>query len=151
MKVEDIDDEIREAVAKIFIKLGVRDADANVFAEMIRSDEELTVEELSKRLNYSISGVTSSLHRLMKMHLVVRRKRGRKYVYRSESNILTTLLHLIEDIRKHELPDLLKKIHKRLEIKEDEGIKILREKVESADKYLSIVADILREYSEGVA
>ena len=149
MKIENIDCEIREAVAKIFIKLGIRDADANVLAEIIRMDQELTVEDLAKSLNYSISGVTSSLHRLMKMHLIVRRKSGRKYIYRSESNMLSTLLQLIEEIRAHELIDLLKKIEKRLQIKEDEGIRNLKEKVESADKYLSIVAGILHEYAEG--
>ncbi len=149
VNIENFDQEIRDALAKIFIKLGVRDADASILAEIIKSDQELTVDDLARRLNYSISGVTSSLHRLMRMHLIVRRKRGRKYIYRSESNMLSTLLHLIEDIREHELMDLLKKIEKSLEIKEDEGIKNLKEKVKSADKYLLIVSGILREYSEG--
>ena len=149
VNIENFDYEIRDALAKIFIKLGVRDADASILAEIIKSDQELTVDDLARRLNYSISGVTSSLHRLMRMHLIVRRKRGRKYIYRSESNMLSTLLHLIEDIREHELMDLLKKIEKSLEIKEDEGIKNLKEKVKSADKYLLIVSEILRGYSEG--
>ena len=149
MNIENVDSEIRDAVAKIFIKLGVRDVDANVLAEIIRFNKELTADELAKRLNYSISGVTSSLHRLMRTHLIVRRKIGRKYIYRSESSILSTLIHLIDDIRSHELPDLLKKIDMRLEMKEEEEIKKLKEKVESADRYLLIVSRILREYAEG--
>ncbi len=149
MNIVDLDHDIREAMAKIFIKLGIKDTDANVLAEIIRVGRGMCVDDLAKRLEYSISGVTSSLHRLMRMHLIVRSKKGKKYIYRSESSLLCTLLHLIEEIRSHELPALLEKIDKRLKMEDEKNIRNLRERVESADRYLSIIAGILREYSGG--
>ena len=149
MKVEKIDIEIRDALAKIFIKLGIRDMDATVLAELIKDGKDMCVDKLSKKLNYSISGTTSSLHRLMKMHLVGRTKRGKKYIYKSESNLLSTLLHLIEDIHRHEIQKLLEKIDFSLKVSPDKNLESFREKVETADRYLSMISKLLREYSGG--
>ncbi len=147
MKVENLDREIRESMANIFIKLGMKDTDANVLAEIIKTGHEMSAYELAKQLGYSISGVTSSLHRLMRMHLIARTKKGKRYIYRSESSLLCTLLHLIEEIRSHELPELLRKINDRLRISKEASLLNLRDKVESADKYLSIISGILKNYT----
>ena len=144
VKVENIE-EIRSATAKIFTRLGIRDVDANVLAEILILDRETSVSELSKTLGYSISGVTSSLHRLMRMHLVHRNKIGKKYMYKSESNLLSALLHLMEDIQRHEIPVLMEKIKKK-EKRGNEKIKELKEKVERANEYLTTLINILKEY-----
>ncbi len=141
--------EIREAMAKIFMRLGIRDVDANVLAEILILDREMSVNELSEILEYSISGITSSLHRLMRMHLVIRNKIGKKYVYKTDSNILSTLLHLIEDIQRHEIPALMREVKKKLLKNGNDKIKKLKEKVERANEYLAMMVNIIGEYAEG--
>ena len=149
MKVEndgnDMND-IRSAMAKIFMRLGIRDVDANVLAELLILDREISVNELSGILGYSISGVTSSLHRLMRMHLVIRNKIGKKYVYKTESNILSALLNLIEDIRRHEIQILSKNIENK-NLKKDKKIRELKERVDRANEYLGRIIFILRGYT----
>ncbi len=137
---------IRSAMAKIFMRLGIRDVDANILAELLILDREISVNELSEILGYSISGVTSSLHRLMRMHLVIRNKIGKKYVYKTESNILSALLNLIEDIRRHEIQILSKNIENKM-LKKDKKIKELKERVNRANEYLGRIISILREYT----
>ena len=149
MKVEDDVKDIRNAMKKVFTKFGIREVDANVLAEIIILDRETSVDELSKRLGYSISGITSSMHRLMKMHLVIRDKVGKKYVYKTESNLLSALLHLIEDLRTHEIPYLKKKIERKLLENDDKRMRELKEKVEKASEYLEIVRNVLTEYGGG--
>ncbi len=137
---------IRSAMAKIFMRLGIRDVDANILAGLLILDREISVNELSGILGYSISGVTSSLHRLMRMHLVIRNKIGKKYVYKTESNILSALLNLIEDIRRHEIQILSKNIENKM-LKKDKKIKELKERVNRANEYLGRIISILREYT----
>lgn len=140
--------ELREDLAKIFSKAGIRDVDANILAELLILDKKVSVNELSERLGYSISGITTSLHRLMKMHLVLRNKIGRKYLYQSESNILSGLFHLIEDIKQYDIHNLLRKINKKLLDYKEERIKKLKEKIEEANEYLNVILLLLNEYSE---
>ncbi|MCD6275591.1 MAG: transcriptional regulator [Thermoplasmata archaeon] len=141
---------VRNALAKIFCKLGIRDVDAIILAELIMYDENMSVEMLKKRLNYSISGITSSLHRLMRLHLVARSKKGKKYLYKSESNILSILIHLIEEIRKYDMPLLKRKLEKAKENNElKKKMETLSEKIKKAEEYLSSLILLFQEY-EGV-
>ncbi|RLF41659.1 MAG: transcriptional regulator [Thermoplasmata archaeon] len=140
--------DIRQDLAKIFNKIGMRDVDANILAELFILDREISVDELAEKLGYSISGVTSSLHRLMRVHLVLRSKNGRKYVYRSESSILSGLFHLIEDIKRYDIHNLLKNINRKLSDYTDDRIKKLKNKVEEANEYLNTILILLSEYIE---
>ncbi len=146
MNVEKDVKELRKALTGVFKRFGLRDVDACVLAQMFIIDRETTVEELAKTLRYSISGVTSALHRLMKMHLVTRTKVGKKYLYRSESSILTALLHLIEDIRMHELRNLKAVIVRKIKDGESEIAIRMKERVERAERNLEELANILREH-----
>lgn len=148
MKIVDYTMDIRQDLAKIFNKIGMRDVDANILAELFILDREISVDELAEKLGYSISGVTSSLHRLMRVHLVLRSKNGRKYVYRSESSILSGLFHLIEDIKRYDIHNLLKNINRKLSDYTDDRIKKLKNKVEEANEYLNTILILLSEYIE---
>ena len=145
--------DIRESLAKIFCKLGLRDVDAIILAELIIEDREMTVHEFKSSLNYSISGITSALHRLMRLHLVTRKKREKKYVYQSESNILSILLHLIWEIKNHDVQDLKRKIEIGIQNlpKKKDKIEKLRERVEKAEKYLQALIDLLSQYEEVIS
>jgi len=145
--------DIRESLAKIFCKLGLRDVDAIILAELIIEDREMTVHEFKSSLNYSISGITSALHRLMRLHLVTRKKREKKYVYQSESNILSILLHLIGEIKNHDVQELKRKIEIGIRNlpKEKNKIEKLRERVEKAEKYLQALIDLLSQYEEVIS
>ena len=145
VKVGNYMKDIRRDLANIFNKVGMRDVDANILAEILILDEAVSVDELSEKLGYSISGITSSLHRLMKMHLVFRNKNGRKYVYQSNSNVLSALFHLIEDIKRYDIHNLLRKINNEISDYKDEKIKKLRNKIEEANKYLIKILTILNE------
>ncbi len=135
--------DIRKSLAKIFRRFGLRDVDACVLAHLIIIDSEISVRALANDIQLSISGVTSALHRLMRMHLVIRDKQGKMYMYRTESNLLSALLHLVEDIRAHELRDL-KTIISRSQTDGDEIVKSLQKKVESADWKLKALVQILK-------
>lgn len=137
--------EIRRALAEVFKRFGLRYVDASVLAELFIVDRSVSVGELSSRIGQSISGITSALHRLMKMHLVVRDKDGKMYIYRTESNLLSALLHLIDDVRRHELRVLLNKLHS-VGNDSDENLMHLLEKVENADRYLTMLVSILNEH-----
>ncbi len=142
---------IREAIAKIFIKAGLRDIDASVLSELIMRDRSMSAQEIADNLRCSLSGVTGSLHRLMRLHLIVRRKEGKKYMYSSESNVLSILLRLLEDIYQHDLPRVRRLIEEEIKnIKGEEAKNIieLKRKIEKAEEYISSLIDIIKEYSE---
>ena len=144
--------EIRESLAKIFSKLGVRDIDANVLSHLLIMNREMSVCELAETLKCSVSGVTSALHRLMRIHLVVRKKEGRKYLYRSATNIIDVLHWLVQEILSYDIPTLKRKIEKILPtLKEERSmIQELEENIEKAEKYLTVLSELLKEYGEVV-
>ncbi len=145
---------IRESISKILSKSGIRDMDALVLSELLIWDRYMDVEEISEHLNYSISGVTGSLHRLMRMHLVVRTKEGKKYLYKSESDILSVFLRLIQEIYNHDLPRLRKVVKEEFENlnnDEEKVISVLNEKLSKASQYLGELIEILEEYSKEVS
>ncbi len=144
---------IRESLAKIFAKAGIREVDSNVLAELLIRSRDMDVKELAENLNYSISGVTSSLHRLIRLHLVVRKKRGKRYIYSSESNVLSVFLRLIEDIYNHDLPRVRRLVSEELSGLMCEEKKIVREldaKLQKAEEYLGTLIELLEDYSEVV-
>ncbi len=144
---------IRESLAKIFAKAGIREVDSNVLAELLIRSRDMDVKELAENLNYSISGVTSSLHRLIRLHLVVRKKRGKRYIYSSESNVLSVFLRLIEDIYNHDLPRVRRLVSEELSGLMGEEKKIVREldaKLQKAEEYLGTLIELLEDYSEVV-
>ncbi len=145
MKVKKIENEIRKSLAKVFQRFGLRDVDACILAELFIVDREISVSELSERIEHSISGVTSAMHRLMRMHLVVRDKKGHAYLYKTESNLLSALLHLIEDVRMHEIKELKNKLNAK-EINSSSLLSELRDKVERADEHLTILVKVLSEF-----
>lgn len=142
MKDEKVN-EIRKSLAKLFRRFGLRDVDACVLAHLIIIDSKISVRALANDIHQSISGVTSALHRLMRMHLVIRDKQGKMYIYRTESNLLSALLNLIEDIRAHELSDLMTILSQN----QRDSVTIaesLQKKVESADCKLKALVQILK-------
>jgi len=90
---------------------------------------------------------------LMRLHLVTRKKREKKYVYQSESNILSILLHLIGEIKNHDVQELKRKIEIGIRNlpKEKNKIEKLRERVEKAEKYLQALIDLLSQYEEVIS
>lgn len=154
MKVEsNVIGSIRESLAKIFVKAGIGEVDANVLAELLIRDRDMDVQEIAGNLDYSVSGVTGSLHRLMRLHLVVRNKEGKKYLYRSESNVLSVFLRLVEDIYNHDLPRVMRLVKEKMGDLKGEEEKIVREldkKLEKAAEYLTILIELLEDYSEVV-
>ncbi len=149
MKVEEDIRDLRKALMSVFKRFGLRDVDACVLAQIFIMDRETTVEELARSLKYSISGVTTALHRLMKMHLVARSKVGKRYFYRTESSMLSALLNLIEDIRMHELRHLKMEISRKLNEGESEIARRLKERVERAENNLEELSRILRAHERG--
>ncbi len=101
---------IRFRLAGIFQKFGIKSMDADILAQLIIENRPLCACDLGKSLNYSISGVTSSLHRLMKNRLVIREKRGKRYFYRVDGHLLSALLHLLEEILRHDFQKLKKEV-----------------------------------------
>ena len=130
---------IRESLAEMFIKTGIRDVDANVLAELLIRDRDMDVKEIANNLDYSISGVTGSLHRLMRLHLIVRKREGKKYLYRSESNVLSVFLRLVEDIYHHDLPRVIRLVKEQIGNLKGEEKKV----VEELDKKLQKAANSL--------
>jgi DNA-binding transcriptional regulator GbsR (MarR family) len=144
---------IREAIAKIFIKAGLRDIDASVLSELILRNRAMSAQEIAEELQSSLSGITGSLHRLMRLHLVVRRKEGKKYMYLSESNVLSIILRLLEDIYQHDIPRVRRLIGEEMNRLKDEDAKLMKElndKLEKAQEYLNALIEMIREYSEVV-
>ena len=152
MKTTNALGEIRESLAKVFSKLGVRDIDANILSHLLIINREMSVCELAENMRCSISGVTSALHRLMRIHLVVRKKEGRRYLYRSATNIINVLYWLVQEILTYDIPNIKKKIGDALPgLKEEQPvIEEFEKNIERAEKYLTMLSEILREYSEVV-
>ncbi len=144
--------EIRESLAKVFSKLGVRDIDASVLSHLLIMNREMSVCELAETLKCSISGVTSALHRLMRIHLVVRKKEGRRYLYRSATNIINVLYWLVDEILTYDIPNIQKKIRNAIPVLKEERpvVEEFEKNIEKAEKYLTMLSEILREYGEVV-
>jgi len=145
--------DVRESLAKIFDKAGIREVDANVLAELLIRDRDMDVQEIAENLGYSLSGVTGSLHRLMRLHLIVRKKEGKRYLYRSESNVLSVFLRLLEDIYNHDLPRVMRLVKEKVGDLKGEEERIVREldkKLEKAAEYLGTLIELLEDYSEVV-
>jgi len=144
---------IRESMAKVFARGGIRDVDALVLSELLMWDRYMEVGEIARNLNYSISGVTGSLHRLMRMHLVIRKKMGKKYLYKSESDILSVFIRLVQEIYEHDLPRLQHVIDKEKEMLKDEEKKVVETldvKLARAKEYLGALIEILEDYTKEV-
>ena len=155
MKIEkDGIEKIREFMSKVFARGGIRDMDALVLSELLIWDRYMDVEEIAKNLNYSISGVTGSLHRLLRMHLVIRKKIGKKYLYRSESDILSVFIHLVREIYEHDLPRLQHIVDEEKGILNEEEKKVvdaLDAKLSKAKEYLGALIEILEDYTKEVS
>jgi len=140
---------LRSRLAEIFCKFGIKSTDAHVLAELMIENQNLCACDLGKRLNYSLSGITSSLHRLMKHRLVIREKSGKKYLYRADGHVLSALLYLMEEIERHDLQRLKTEIRKvsRLE-RYKEKLKELMERIEKAEAQLKALIKGLRKIEE---
>ncbi len=145
---------VRESMATIFVKAGISHMDANVLSELLIWDRYMSVCEIAKNLNYSISGVTASLHRLMRMHLIIREKNGKKYLYRSESDILSVFLRLVEEVYNHDLPRVQRVVKEeipKLEGEEGKVVRELDEKLKKAAYYLGTLIELLDDYNKEVS
>ncbi|HDM67015.1 MAG TPA: transcriptional regulator [Thermoplasmatales archaeon] len=142
-------EKIRSRLAGIFQKFGIKSMDADILAHLMIENRPLCACELGERLNYSISGVTSSLHRLMKNHLVVREKLGKKYFYRVDGHLLSALLHLMEELLRHDFQKLkaeIKNVSKMGRCKEK--LKELVEGIEEAENQLKLMVKSLKYVEE---
>lgn len=143
--------EIRSSLARIFQKFGIKYTDANVLATLFIENDSLSVNDLKERLNYSVSGITLSLHRLMKSDLVARYKRGKKYLYKAESGILSVLHHLIEEIRRHDIPRLKRRLREKIRIdKYKYKLESLKEKIEAVEEHLNTLLNHLKICEEAI-
>jgi len=142
-------EKVRYRLAEIFCKFGIKSVDAHVLAELIIENKRLCACDLVERLNYSISGVTSSLHRLMKNHLVIREKSGKKYLYRADGHVLSALLYLVEEIERHNIPKLKTeiKVVSRLE-RHKEKLRELMDRIEKAETQLKTLIKGLKSIEE---
>jgi len=140
---------IRSRLAGIFRKFGIKSMDADILAQLMIENRPLCVSDLGERLNYSISGVTSSLHRLMKSHLVIRERFGKKYFYRVDGHLLSALLHLVEEILRHDFQKLKAEIRDVSRIERcKEKLKELMERIEEAENQLKLMIKGLRYVEE---
>lgn len=143
---------IRHALALMFQRAGMRDVDSLVLSEMLLSNRPLSAQQLSERLNLSISGVTMALHRLMRIHLIKRTKQGKMYVYESDGSILGMFHTLLEDIYHHGIPNLKREIRNTIALcneKEQTLLKDFETRVNEAEEYLRKALEIFREMSGG--
>ena len=140
---------LRSRLAEIFCKFGMKNIDAQILAELMIENQKLCAGDIGKRLNYSLSGVTSSLHRLMRYRLVTREKSGRRYLYRADGHVLSALLYLMEEVERYDLKKLKKEIRKvsRLE-RYKEKLKELMERIENAELQLKALIKGLRKIEE---
>ena len=140
---------LRSRLAEIFCKFGMKNIDAQILAELMIENQKLCAGDIGKRLNYSLSGVTSSLHRLMRYRLVTREKSGRRYLYRADGHVLSALLYLMEEVERYDLKKLKKEIRKvsRLE-RYKEKLKELMERIENAEIQLKALIKGLRKIEE---
>ncbi len=135
---------VRDSLARLFGRIGMRDVDARVFAELLVSDEELSADEISVRTDYSLSAVTTSLHRLMRFNIVVRVKRGKKYYYKAEGHILKALYSLLQEIYLHEVIPLKRLVEEsvdRVEGKAKRKLRKLKERLDVAEEYLKLLLE----------
>jgi len=140
---------IRSRLAEIFRKFGIKSMDADILAQLIIENRPLCACELGERLNFSISGVTSSLHRLMKSHLVIREKFGKKYFYRVDGHLLSALLHLMEEILGHDFQRLKAEIRGALRMERyKERLKELMGRIEEAEAQLKLLIKGLKHAEE---
>ncbi|RLF52744.1 MAG: transcriptional regulator [Thermoplasmata archaeon] len=136
---------IRSRLAGIFRKFGIRSMDADILAQLMIENRPLCACDLGERLNYSISGVTSSLHRLMKSHLVIREKFGKKYFYRVDGHLLSALLHLMEEIQRHDFQKLKAEIRNVSKMERcKERLRGLMERIEEAENQLKLMVNGLK-------
>ena len=142
-------EKIRSRLAGIFRKFGIKSMDADILAQLMIENRPLCACDLGERLNYSISGVTSSLHRLMKSHLVIRERFGKKYFYRVDGHLLSALLHLVEEILRHDFQKLKAEIRDVSRIERcKEKLKELMERIEEAENQLKLMIKGLRYVEE---
>lgn len=142
-------EEIRSSLARILKRFGMKDLDASVLAELMMEDDNLSVSDLKRRLSYSTSGITSSLHRLMRDNLVVRHRKGKKFLYRAEAGILSALHHLIDEIRKHDLLHLKKKLRTiTTSNKHEQKIRMLKKRVDRMERLLAILLNHIKRQEE---
>ena len=135
---------VRDSLARLFGRIGMRDVDARVFAELLVSDEELSANEISVRTDYSLSAVTTSLHSLMRFNIVVRVKRGKKYYYKAEGHILKALYSLLQEIYLHEVIPLKRLVEESVDSVEGEAKRKLiklKERLDVAEEYLKLLLE----------
>ena len=135
---------VRDSLARLFGRIGMRDVDSRVFAELLVHSEEMTADEISRRTDYSLSAVTTSLHRLMRFNIVTRVKRGKKYYYRTEGHILKALYSLLQEVYLQEVLPLKKLVEDSMENVEGEArekLQKLQERLKIAEKYMEILLD----------
>jgi len=136
---------IRSRLSGIFRKFGIKSMDADILAQLMIENQPLCACDLGERLNYSISGVTSSLHRLMKSHLVIREKFGKKYFYRVDGHLLSALLHLMEEIQRHDFQKLKAEIRNVSKMERcKERLRGLMERIEEAENQLKLMVNGLK-------
>ena len=140
---------LRSRLSGIFQKFGIKSMDADILAQLMIENQPLCTCDLGERLNYSISGVTSSLHRLMKNHLVIREKIGKKYFYRVDGHLLSVLLYLMEEILRHDFQKLKAEIRNASKIeKHKERLRKLMERIEEAENQLKMMINGLKHVEE---
>ena len=136
---------LRSRLSGIFQKFGIKSRDADILAQLVIENRPLCACDLGGSLNYSISGVTSSLHRLMKSHLVVREKIGKRYFYRVDGHLLSVLLYLMEEIVRHDFQKLKAEIRNASKIeRHKERLKKLMERIEEAENQLKLMINGLK-------
>jgi len=147
-KLENLE-AVGESLAGIFCKLGMKDIDASILAVLMIEDRELCVYDIKERLSYSISGITSSLHRLIKSHMVVRVKRGKRYLYRADAHVLSALINLVEEISRHDVPKLKSRIEEAVKLERHrEKLRKLMDRVERVEKHLKTLVLNLKKWEE---
>jgi len=140
---------VGKSLAGIFCKLGMRDIDASILAVLMMEDKELCVYGVKERLSYSVSGITSSLHRLMMSHMVARAEKGKRYLYRADTRVLSALINLVEEMSGHDVSKLKSRIEEAVKLERHrEKLGKLMEKVERVEKHLKMSVLNLKRWEE---
>ncbi len=139
MKESDNLEVVGRSLAGIFCKLGMKDIDASILAAPMMEDRGLCVYDVKERLSYSVSRITFSLHRLMKSHMIAREKKGKGYLYRVDTRVLSAHINLVEKVDEHNMSKLKNRIEKAVKLEGHRGKpRKLMEKVEKVEKHLKM-------------
>jgi DNA-binding transcriptional regulator GbsR (MarR family) len=140
-------------LSRLLRSLGTKDAYARVYSALALSARGLTARELARRTRYSLGSLSLHLGGLERSGLVSRVRRGRTYVFRSESDLVARYRERISEMLRSELlplrgdlEDAIRRLRSGRERDPEGGLlrslQELRDRVADAETYLRKLLDV---------